>query len=137
MLGEKAACAAFSQHRYMPSYITVPRYPLLWQLHSDCGDFHDGVCHVMKISTAESNPDMRLLPRQTFCSRPDGLATASKMPVLTMIVIQDPGCFGRQFMSLTQRVLITHGFSYQDFRHEVHEGFYAEGFDHSRVFTPR
>ena len=35
--------------------------PPIWQLHSDFGNFNNGVCDVMKITIAESNPDIELL----------------------------------------------------------------------------
>ena len=34
--------------------------PAAPELHSDLGDFSDKVCHVMKITAAESNPGMIL-----------------------------------------------------------------------------
>lgn len=37
-----------------------------WQLRSSFGDFNNGDWHVVKISIAESNPEMGLITRQTF-----------------------------------------------------------------------
>ena len=57
------------------SYMQVQSYPHLRQLHSDFGDFSNGVCHVSKIAIAESNPDMGPVTQQTFSfnSRCSGL----------------------------------------------------------------
>ena len=41
--------------------IQVQCYLLLWQLHFNCGDSNNGVCHVTKTAIAESNPDMGCL----------------------------------------------------------------------------
>ena len=35
-------------------------YPPLWLLHSDIGDFSNGVYHAMEIISAEINPDIGL-----------------------------------------------------------------------------
>ena len=43
-------------------------YRTLWPLHVDFRDFGDGVCHVTKITVAESNPDIEPLTQQTFPS---------------------------------------------------------------------
>ena len=61
LLGEKVACATVSPHLSLLSYIPVQCYPPLWQLHCDFRDFNNGVCHVLKITTADSSPDMGLL----------------------------------------------------------------------------
>ena len=37
------------------SYRQVQCYPPFSQVHSDFGDFNNGLCHVMKITIAESN----------------------------------------------------------------------------------
>ena len=72
-------------------------YPPLWHLHSDFGDFSDGVGHVVKITEAESNPDMGLLTQQTFCRSPAILARVKKIPVMTMSVACDLGlCPGHE-----------------------------------------
>ena len=51
MLGEKVACAAVSSRLCILSYIAVQCYPPLQQLPTDCRDFKNGVCHVVKIAT--------------------------------------------------------------------------------------
>ena len=56
MLGEKVACAAVSPQLY----IQVQCFSPLGHRHFDFGDFSNGVCRVMKITTAESNPGMVL-----------------------------------------------------------------------------
>ena len=58
------------------SYIHVQYHPPLRLLHSDFGDFNNGVCHLVEITIAESKPDMDSLIQQTFCFSPDVLATA-------------------------------------------------------------
>ena len=50
MMGEKVACAAASPHLHVQSYTLVRRYQPRRQLHSDFGDFSNGVCYVMKIA---------------------------------------------------------------------------------------
>ena len=55
MLVEIITCTTISPHLYIPSDIKVHRYPPLRQLQSDFRDFNNGVCHVMKITVAESN----------------------------------------------------------------------------------
>ena len=57
MLGEKVACATVSLHSYILSHIKNAGLPATQQLHSDFWDFSDGVCHVMKISLTDNNPD--------------------------------------------------------------------------------
>ena len=47
-----------SQHLYTLSDIQVQFYPQLRQRHSDWGNFSNGVCHIMKITTAQRSPDM-------------------------------------------------------------------------------
>ena len=54
MLGEEVACAAVSPNLYIMSYIKVQCYLPLRQLHSDFGDFNNGVYHVMKITSRAS-----------------------------------------------------------------------------------
>ena len=43
-----------------------------------------GVCHAMKIATAESKPDMELLAQQIFCFSPGFVAGDDKVPVMIM-----------------------------------------------------
>ena len=60
MMGETVAYATVSPHSFIHchTYKRTECYPPLLLLHSDLGDFNTGLCHVMKISIAESNPDM-------------------------------------------------------------------------------
>ena len=53
MLGVTLKCAAVSPHLYILTYTQVKFYALLPQLHTAFGDFKNGVCHVMKTTTAE------------------------------------------------------------------------------------
>ena len=51
---------------FIPVHTVVQCYPPLQQLHSDLlhsdlWDFGSGVCHVMKITIADSNPNMAVL----------------------------------------------------------------------------
>ena len=48
-------------HTCLYIYVQEHWYPPLRQIHSCFGDFSNGVCCVMKIATAESNPGMKLL----------------------------------------------------------------------------
>ena len=48
----------FPPHLYTLSYTQLRCYLPVRQLHSDFGDFSDGVCHITKITIAESNPDV-------------------------------------------------------------------------------
>ena len=43
----------------------------------------------MKITTAESNPDMGFLTQQTFWFSPDVPARAHMLPIMTMSVASD------------------------------------------------
>ena len=61
MLGEAAACATVSLHSYILSYIQAQCFLPLRQPHSDFGDYDIGVCYVMKITIANSNPNTGLL----------------------------------------------------------------------------
>ena len=56
---EGCVCNVFP-HLCIVSYIQVQCSTPLWQLHSKFRDFKSGVCRVMKISVAESNPDRTL-----------------------------------------------------------------------------
>ena len=58
MLDEKAACVTISPYLYILSYRQVKCYPPFWQLHSEFRGFNHGVCHAMKMTSADSNPDM-------------------------------------------------------------------------------
>ena len=51
--------------------IHVQCYLPLWRLHPDFGHFNNGLCHVMKITTAESNLDMGLVVHETFRFKPE------------------------------------------------------------------
>ena len=44
--------------------VRVPCYPPFRQLHFDFGDFNNEVCHVIKVTVAESNPDTGLFNTQ-------------------------------------------------------------------------
>ena len=59
MLGETVECATVSPYPHTLPYMPVQCYlPLRQQLHFDFGYFNDGVGHVMKITIAESNPNV-------------------------------------------------------------------------------
>ena len=60
----------------------MQRLPPLLKLLSDLGDSNYGVCHIMKITIAESNTDQGLLLQQPFCFNPSVLAGANKMPII-------------------------------------------------------
>ena len=45
----------------------------------------------MKITIDKSNPDVRLSSQQTFCVSPDVLTRASNTPVMTMALVFDQG----------------------------------------------
>ena len=81
---EGSVCNRFPTPVCILSYILVQCYLQLWQLHSDFGDFSNEVCHVTKITTAESNPYMGLLTQQTFCFLPDVFSTENNLPIMTM-----------------------------------------------------
>ena len=75
---KRVACAAISPHSCMLSCIQVHCYLPLGQLHADFRDLNNGVHPVMKITVAESNPDMGLfntdillLPRRSGYSQED------------------------------------------------------------------
>ena len=61
LLEENIASAAVSQHLYVLSYIQVQCYLRFWQLHSDFRNSRNGLCYVLKITIAKSDPDMELL----------------------------------------------------------------------------
>ena len=61
---------------YCHTCIQVLSYQPLQQLHSDLGDFSNGVCQVSKITvteTNESNPDTGLETQQKMCFGPSDL----------------------------------------------------------------
>ena len=65
---EVSVCNRFPIHAgnlYMLQYIQV--HSTTPAANSHFGDFSDGVCFVLKITTAESKPDMELLMQYTFC----------------------------------------------------------------------
>ena len=80
---EGSMCNSFPipVHSAKVSYIQVQHYPPQWQLQSDFGDFSNEVCHVRKITIAESDPATGLLTQQTFCFSPDILATATELKI--------------------------------------------------------
>ena len=70
MLAERAACSSVSPHFYVLSYIQMQGYQSLRQLHFDSRDHNSGVCHVMKITIAESNPDVGFEHNKRFALTP-------------------------------------------------------------------
>ena len=52
-------------------------------------NFSKGFCHVMKITTAKSDPKMGLLTKQPFCFSENILAGDSKMAITTTSVASD------------------------------------------------
>ena len=78
-------CNRFPTPVCILSYVQSLYYPLIWQLHSDFGDFNTGVYHVTKITIAESLPDMILL-QPTCYFIPDVLATVNKMSVMIVSI---------------------------------------------------
>ena len=86
-LDERIMCTSVSPQFYILPYIQVQCYPPLWQLHSDFGNFNTGVCLVMKMTTADINPDKGLSPQQIFCLSHGVLATARKMPIMAMSAV--------------------------------------------------
>ena len=84
ILGEKVACASVSPHLYILLYTQVQ----CWR-HSAAAlplrDFSNGLCHVMKITIAESNPYIEFLTGQTFCFSLRVLARNIEMPIMTML----------------------------------------------------
>ena len=86
MSGEEVACAAVSTHLWTDCRNTETRcYPPPQQLRSDFGGFHNGVCHVMKITMAQSNRDIGLITQQTLCFSLDVLVRANKRPIMTSV----------------------------------------------------
>ena len=55
MMGETVECAAISPHLYIQSCMQAQCYQPLHQLHSDFGNFNNGVCRVMKLTIAKVN----------------------------------------------------------------------------------
>ena len=73
------ACVAVSPREYRAHFhLRVQYYMLLWQLHSDFGDFSDEVRHVMKMAIAESNHYTGLLTQQIFFFSSDVLLESVK-----------------------------------------------------------
>ena len=68
MLAEQVARATVSSHLYVLSEVQCR--PPLRRVSSDFGSFANGVCHVMEITIAESNPNMELLALAFYLSRP-------------------------------------------------------------------
>ena len=67
--GNTCSCFPTSAHAVMHK-ATSAALPLLRQLCCDFRDFSSGVCHVMKITVAESNPGTYLLHKKHFASVP-------------------------------------------------------------------
>ena len=70
-------------HTVVRTIAVLPATPV------DFGDFSGRVCHVMKITSAESNSNMGRLTRQIFCFSPDVLVRANKIPLMTMSAASD------------------------------------------------
>ena len=62
--------------------IQVKCFLPLW--HLKFGDFSHGICRVVKITIADSNPDMKLWTQQTLHFSPSVVPRCSEMPVKTM-----------------------------------------------------
>ena len=60
MPDEKVACTTVSPHLVLLSYMQVQFYLPLQQLHSDSEHFNKRVCYVIKTTTVERIPDMKL-----------------------------------------------------------------------------
>ena len=86
MLGEKVVYAAISPHLYILSDIQAEFHLPLKQLQWE--NFDGGVGHVVKTTTAESNPKNSLTQR-LFC--PIIFARDNKMPLITVSVTADQG----------------------------------------------
>ena len=67
--GNTCSCFPTSAHAVMHTATSAAR-PLLRQLHCDFRAFSSGVCHVMKITVAESSPGTDLLHKKHFASVP-------------------------------------------------------------------
>ena len=63
---------------------TSAMFPAFRQLHSDFGDFSNGVCHVMKITIIDSNHDKGLLTQQIFCFSHEVLTRANEISTVIM-----------------------------------------------------
>ena len=57
-------------------------YTPLWLLHSNVRDFNTRFCHVLKISVAESTPEMGPSTKQTFCFSPNILVRAIHLSLI-------------------------------------------------------
>ena len=57
-MGEKVVRATISPHLYTLWHRQVQSYLPLEQLHSQAGDFSNGLCYIMKTAVAESNPEI-------------------------------------------------------------------------------
>lgn len=66
MMDERHASAAVFPQLRILSYIQVQCYLPFWPLRYDFGKFSDGVCHVVKITVAESTPDTGTLKNLAF-----------------------------------------------------------------------
>ena len=91
MLDEKAACVTISPYLYILSYRQVKCYPPFWQLHSEFRGFNNGVCHAMKITSADSNPDMLGLDKH-FTLALMFWAKASRMLMMSIASCQGHLC---------------------------------------------
>ena len=83
LLGKKAVCTTIFPYLHVCAY-TCQCNVTHYSDSCDFRGFRDGVRHVMKITTADGNPDKRLLTWQTFCLRSDVPARSNKMQIMTM-----------------------------------------------------
>ena len=63
-LGRTVTHTSVSPLLYILTHIQVQCYLPLWWLHFDFLDFNNRVCHVMKITIAENNPDVGLFTQE-------------------------------------------------------------------------
>ena len=82
VLSEMVVCAVVSLHLYMLLYTQVQCYVPLW--HLKFANFSHGICRIVKITIADSYPDMELWTQQTLLFSPSVLPRCSKMPIKTM-----------------------------------------------------
>ena len=77
-------------HFPAPVHIVIQMGALLHAIQAAAVRLQDlGVCHVMKITIAESIPEMGLLMQQTFCFCPNILARDNQMSIMTVSVTSD------------------------------------------------
>ena len=100
---------------HTPAHTIIPTSAVLvlplQQLHSE-----NRVCHVVKITIAESDPDLGLFTQQTFWFIPDVLAKDVQMPIMTLWVASDWRRIQLRKNSLHMTSLITGCDMFQCFR---------------------